>query len=81
VIDGCCVVHAGTLGCNVARSLLGWGVRHITFVDNGKVSFSNPVRQSLFELADCVDGGQYKVGSGVFFSVCHVNSKQAVVPS
>ena len=45
----------------MARALLGWGVRNITFVDNGKVSYSNPVRQSLFEVSDCVDGGQYKV--------------------
>ena len=26
--------------------------RHITFVDNGKVSYSNPVRQSLFTFSD-----------------------------
>lgn len=32
----------------------GWGVRNITFVDNSKVSFSNPVRQSLFTYDDCV---------------------------
>jgi len=42
----------------VARCLLGWGVRHITLLDSGKVSFSNPVRQSLFEFADCLDGGR-----------------------
>ena len=29
---------AGTLGCAVARVLLGWGVRHIDFVDNSNVS-------------------------------------------
>lgn len=29
---------AGTLGCAVARVLLGWGVRHINFVDNSHVS-------------------------------------------
>ena len=44
---------AGTLGCSVARTLIGWGVRNITFVDNGVVSYSNPVRQSLFEFEDC----------------------------
>ena len=26
----------------------GWGVKKITFVDNSKVSFSNPPRQSLY---------------------------------
>jgi ubiquitin-like modifier-activating enzyme ATG7 len=44
----CLMLGAGTLGCNVARTLLGWGVRHVSFVDNGKVSYSNPVRQPLF---------------------------------
>lgn len=54
------LLGAGTLGCSVARCLLGWGVRNITFVDNGKVSFSNPVRQNLFELDDCENGGAFK---------------------
>jgi len=54
------LLGAGTLGCAVARTLLGWGVRHITFVDGGKVSYSNPVRQSLFEVTDCVGGGRDK---------------------
>ena len=38
----------------------GWGVRKITFVDNGSVSFSNPVRQPLFDFNDCLDGGAKK---------------------
>ena len=42
----------------MARVLLGWGIRHFTIVDYGKVSYSNPVRQSLFTLEDChADGG------------------------
>ncbi|XP_063679935.1 ubiquitin-like modifier-activating enzyme ATG7 isoform X2 [Bolinopsis microptera] len=47
------VLGSGTLGCNVARCLLGWGVKNITMLDNGKVSYSNPVRQSLFNFDDC----------------------------
>ena len=31
----------------------GWGVKNITMLDNGKVSYSNPVRQSLFNFDDC----------------------------
>ena len=38
----------------------GWGVRKITFVDNGSVSFSNPVRQPLFNFHDCLAGGAKK---------------------
>mmetsp|Transcript_8691 Transcript_8691/g.13117 ORF Transcript_8691/g.13117 Transcript_8691/m.13117 type:complete len:769 (+) Transcript_8691:139-2445(+) len=54
------LLGAGTLGCSVARTLLGWGVRNMTFVDNGKVSYSNPVRQNLFEVQDCERGGKDK---------------------
>ena len=56
----CLLLGAGTLGSYVARNLLGWGVRKITFVDNGKVSFSNPVRQPLFRYEDCTNGGRAK---------------------
>lgn len=55
------LVGAGTLGCHVSRALIGWGARHITFLDNGKVSYSNPVRQSLYTFEDSKNvGNNYK---------------------
>lgn len=56
----CLLLGGGTLGSYVARNLLGWGVRKITFVDNGRVSYSNPVRQPLFDFEDCLGGGAKK---------------------
>ena len=35
-------------------------MRKITFVDNSRVSFSNPVRQTLFQFEDCKNGGRKK---------------------
>lgn len=46
--------------CAVSRVLLGWGVRHVTFVDNARVSMSNPVRQSLFAYEDALGEGKPK---------------------
>lgn len=54
------LIGAGTLGCNVARVLVGWGIRKLKFVDYGKVSYSNPVRQPLFTLEDCAGDGRSK---------------------
>ncbi|ORY64969.1 E1-like activating enzyme [Pseudomassariella vexata] len=56
----CLLLGAGTLGSYVSRNLMGWGVRKITFVDYGAVSFSNPVRQPLFTYKDCLNGGAPK---------------------
>jgi ubiquitin-like modifier-activating enzyme ATG7 len=56
----CLLLGAGTLGSYVSRILQGWNVRKITFVDNAAVSFSNPVRQPLFNYNDCLEGGKKK---------------------
>jgi ubiquitin-like modifier-activating enzyme ATG7 len=55
--NACLLLGAGTLGGYISRALLGWGVRKITFIDNGRVAYSNPVRQPLYNFRDCLDGG------------------------
>jgi ubiquitin-like modifier-activating enzyme ATG7 len=54
------LLGAGTLGCNLSRALLAWGVRAITLVDGGRVSLSSPARQPLYEHADAAGGGRWK---------------------
>lgn len=56
----CLLLGAGTLGTYVGRLLVAWGVDKVTFVDSGRVSFSNPPRQPLFEYTDCLEGGKRK---------------------
>lgn len=44
----------------MARTLMGWGIKNLSLLDSGRVSFSNPVRQSLYEFEDCLEGGKGK---------------------
>ena len=47
------------MGCCVSRVLLSWGIRSISFLDNAKLSLSNPIRQCLYTSHD-LESKQYK---------------------
>ncbi|XP_058100757.1 ubiquitin-like modifier-activating enzyme atg7 isoform X2 [Magnolia sinica] len=70
----CLLLGAGTLGCQVARMLMAWGVRKITLLDSGRVAMSNPLRQSLYAFDDCLNGGDLK-------SVAAVRSLKRIFPA
>lgn len=49
-------------------------MRTVTFVDSGKVSYSNPVRQPLYTFEDCKDGGKPK-------AECAAEALRTIYPS
>lgn len=51
------LVGMGTLGCAIARTLVAWGVTHMSFIDSGRVALSSPVRQILYTHEDATWGG------------------------
>lgn len=70
------LLGAGTLGSYVSRALLGWGVRDITFLDNGRVSYSNPVRQPLYKFTDCFSDDR----QGELKAECAAKALQEIFP-
>lgn len=70
------LLGSGTLGCNIARHLVMWGVRHITMLDRGNVSHSNPVRQTLFEHADVLKTGEDRIKS-----IAACNALKRILPT
>lgn len=81
------ILGSGTLGCNIGRLLVGYGVRKITFLDYGSVSFSNLARQSLFTIESFVSEGKglpkadaAKIGLQLIAPHLEVDSVSMTVP-
>eukprot|EP00897_Mesotaenium_endlicherianum_P002215 jgi/Mesen1/2020/ME000148S01118 len=55
-----CLLLGAVVAIGRACAWQAWGVRHITLVDCGRVAMSNPLRQSLYTLEDCLRGGRPK---------------------
>ncbi|GAB66537.1 ThiF family protein [Plasmodium cynomolgi strain B] len=55
------ILGMGTVGCNVARTCVTWGIKHLTFVDNSVVKHSNVGRQSLYTTDDVEDESKMPV--------------------
>ncbi|KJP90155.1 hypothetical protein AK88_00003 [Plasmodium fragile] len=49
------ILGMGTVGCNIARTCVTWGIKHLTLVDNSVVKHSNVGRQSLYTTDDIED--------------------------
>lgn len=81
----CLLIGSGTLGCYVSRLLLGWGLQHITMLDYGKVSASNPVRQPLFTFQDWQQGKHKAHAAAEALKAIHpratINSVVLSIPS
>jgi ubiquitin-like modifier-activating enzyme ATG7 len=79
------LIGSGTLGCHVARNLMAWGMFNITMVDRSKVSYSNPVRQPLYEYEDCLNGGKDKAQCAVdkllkIYPLANVRAESLEIP-
>ncbi|ANQ08309.1 Uncharacterized protein PCOAH_00025950 [Plasmodium coatneyi] len=55
------ILGMGTVGCNVARTCVTWGIKHLTLVDNSVVKHSNVGRQSLYTIDDIEDESKMPV--------------------
>lgn len=58
------LIGMGTLGCHIARDLVGWGALKLTLLDCAAVAPSNPARQSLY-LARDVENALVTPSSGL----------------